>query len=611
MKMIRFCTVLLTVFLATLSTVAQRAENLPDLIEEIQPSVVSVVAFDSSGSRLSSGTGFVVGNDKVITNYHVIEGATRVEVRTSDRKAYRVLKTSPASKDADLAILQVEDGPFSVKALRVTRVVPRVGEKVIVLGSPLGLTGTVTDGIVSAFRSLPKLGKLIQITAPISPGSSGSPVVNLNGEVVGLVTMDLKGGQNLNFAIASESLFSFWPLPESTGVARPSRTSSGSSRWRFLDTNMSYDTETFSKNAGIVSAWIKYDGSDGSYSKVLTEINCNTSRIRSVRSFDYSKSSNLPRETEGNGLWAPLIPESRGEVAYEVFCKDKRDYQSSLDYRRYLALYDEGTTFQREEKYEAAIDAYKKMITELPDYAGWGFAAIARVKLLQGNVRHAKNAILEAIKIDPLDIDNYSTLADVYKEEKQYQFAITNYWKVLRSNEEDANRFGPVLGLKEIYEERKDLVGLTTLYTFANGKGEAYYEELADIYDKRKMPALAKNTRLAGVKHFEKAVSESNVTVGDYYKLLNLLEALDDYAQLQSTAVRARKLFPSDGFLVHSLAEAHNKHRNWQKTVELIDESLPYKGWELLLLYRLKDAFFALGRKDDVMRIQKKIDARP
>ncbi len=479
------------------------------------------------------------------------------------------------------------------------------------LGSPLGLTGTVTDGIVSAIRYLPKLGKLIQITAPISPGSSGSPVINLNGEVIGLVTMDLKGGQNLNFAIASESLFSFWPLSESAGVARPSKRSSGSSRWRFLDTNMSYDTETFSKNAGVVSTWIKYDDPDGSYSKVLTEINCNTSRIRSVRSFDYSKSSIVPRETAGNGQWAALIPESKGELAYEVFCKDKRDYQSSLDYRRYLDLYDEGTKFQRDKKYEAAIDVYKNMITELPDYAGWGFAAIARVKLLQGNVRHAKNAILEAIKIDPLDIDNYSTLADVYKEEKQYQLAIANYWKVLRSNDEDVNRFGPILGLKKVYEERKDLVGLTTLYVFSNGKGENYYQELADVYQKRKMLSLAKTTRLAGVKHLEKAVSQSDATDGDYYGLLNLLEALDDYAKLQSTAVTAMKLFPSDGFIVHSLAQAHNKHRNWQKTIELIDESLPYKGWELLLLYRLRVAFSELGRKDDVVRIQKKIDARP
>lgn len=74
------------------------------------------------------------------------------------------------------------------------------------IGNPFGLEGTVADGIVSAVRDVSDFGRIIQITAPISPGSSGSPVVNMKGEVVGVATFQLMEGQNLNFAIPSERI---------------------------------------------------------------------------------------------------------------------------------------------------------------------------------------------------------------------------------------------------------------------------------------------------------------------------------------------------------------------------------------------------------------------
>jgi tetratricopeptide (TPR) repeat protein len=83
---------------------------------------------------------------------------------------------------------------------------PRQGERVIVFGNPLGLEGSVSDGIVSAIREIPAFGKIFQTTAAISPGSSGSPVLNMNGQVVGVATFYLSGGQNLNFAIPSQRI---------------------------------------------------------------------------------------------------------------------------------------------------------------------------------------------------------------------------------------------------------------------------------------------------------------------------------------------------------------------------------------------------------------------
>ncbi len=86
---------------------------------------------------------------------------------------------------------------------------PREGDKIVVFGSPLGLQGSISDGIVSTIRNTTN-GNYIQITAPISPGSSGSPVVNMSGRVVGIATLNIKGGQNLNFAIPAQEVAAFW-----------------------------------------------------------------------------------------------------------------------------------------------------------------------------------------------------------------------------------------------------------------------------------------------------------------------------------------------------------------------------------------------------------------
>ncbi len=88
--------------------------------------------------------------------------------------------------------------------LRVAKTLPEAGDRVLVVGNPEGLERTVSEGIVSAVRNVGDYGNVIQISAPISPGSSGSPVLNLKGEVVGVATFVDKEGQNLNFAVSAE-----------------------------------------------------------------------------------------------------------------------------------------------------------------------------------------------------------------------------------------------------------------------------------------------------------------------------------------------------------------------------------------------------------------------
>lgn len=187
----------------------KQIENLPSLIKRIEPSTVIVFTYDKKGNFLRLGSGFFINqNGDIITNYHVIQGAGSAEVKTSDGKTYPITHIVAVDKQNDIIRLSVNIPSQYVHPLSLSRTLPEVGERIIVYGSPLGLEKTVSDGIVSAIREVPGYGKLIQITAPISPGSSGSPVLNMKGEVIGIATFQFIEGQNLNFAIPSEKIIS-------------------------------------------------------------------------------------------------------------------------------------------------------------------------------------------------------------------------------------------------------------------------------------------------------------------------------------------------------------------------------------------------------------------
>jgi S1-C subfamily serine protease len=173
------------------------------------PGVVSVRVRD--GGRAASGSGFAIdGRGHVVTNNHVVAGGDTVSVVGPDgrRRAAEVVGRDPGS---DLAVLRVTDA-----ALRPLDLAPaggtRVGEPVLAVGSPLGLSGTVTAGIVSALDRQVRLGgarqTAVQTDASINPGNSGGPLVNARGEVIGvntaIATLEGGGSIGIGFAIPIE-----------------------------------------------------------------------------------------------------------------------------------------------------------------------------------------------------------------------------------------------------------------------------------------------------------------------------------------------------------------------------------------------------------------------
>lgn len=164
------------------------------------PAVVSILARNEWGEQIGSGSGFFVDDHGTfVTNYHVLEGASTLTVEMQSGERYNLVYTVVLDAERDLAIMAVpaEQTPFvglgSDQALEV-------GDTVYVMGNPLGLDRTFSNGLVSARRVVDG-SEVIQITAPISPGSSGGPVMDEQGGVIGIATWYAEGGQNLNMAI--------------------------------------------------------------------------------------------------------------------------------------------------------------------------------------------------------------------------------------------------------------------------------------------------------------------------------------------------------------------------------------------------------------------------
>ena len=189
-----------------LPTPTQAQDLLPELVRRIKPSAVAIETFDSRNEKLSRGSGFFVETDRIVTNRHVLEGAYRAEIHSSTGTVYPVKGVLAVDAEGDIALLKIDAPANQIRPLPLDKTSPQEGESVVVIGNPLGLEGSVTNGIVSAVRDIPTFGRIIQITAPISSGSSGSPVVNMQGQVIGIATLQITGGQSVNFAIPSERI---------------------------------------------------------------------------------------------------------------------------------------------------------------------------------------------------------------------------------------------------------------------------------------------------------------------------------------------------------------------------------------------------------------------
>ena len=412
-------------------------ESLPSLIKRIEPSTVIVFTYDDKGELLRLGSGFFISqNGDIITNYHVLQGASSAEVKTPDGKTYSITHIAAMSEQNDIIRLSVDIPSKYVRSLSLSTTLPEVGERIIVYGSPLGLENTVSDGIVSAVREIPDFGKIIQITAPISPGSSGSPVLNMKGEVIGIATFQMIEGQNLNFAIPSERIANLNLKKETSPYLK---------KYKISEENKDFDYAYKAIN----QARIFIDKEEYEEALSCLEIATKTDFLLIkmtayyIIGFCYNELGNHSKAIEAYKQAIHINPDylsaysSLGGVYFGQgnFNEAVESFKQVIrinpnDTFAYNIL---GVSYLALTNYAKAIEAYQQAIRIDPD----NFVAhdgLGLVYFMLGNYIKAIEAYQQAIRIDPNIAATYSTLGKAYANLGNHIKAIESFKQAIRIN---------------------------------------------------------------------------------------------------------------------------------------------------------------------------------
>ena len=188
--------------------VAQWKRDVPtadEVYKTLSDSMVEIHTYDEMGQGIALGSGFFIDtNGTVLTNFHVMEGAYSAEIVMYNENEYDVIRVEGYDKNIDLCVIKTSASDTKPVTFFTGDV--KTGETVYTIGSSIGLTGTFSNGIVSTASRQYDGVECIQITAPISHGNSGGPLVNEFGEVLGVNTFMMVDGQNLNFAVSIKEL---------------------------------------------------------------------------------------------------------------------------------------------------------------------------------------------------------------------------------------------------------------------------------------------------------------------------------------------------------------------------------------------------------------------
>jgi S1-C subfamily serine protease len=194
------------VVLLVIAPLASGQESSAEQIIRLKKAVVIVTTYDDRGKPLLQGSGFFVGSDQVATNFHVIKNASQIRIETFNRTVSTVTTILATDEKSDLALLQLDSPSPQLTVLCLKTTAPTEGDSVTVISNPQGSLWKVTRGSTGLLWEFQGLGERLQITAAISPGSSGGPVLDARGEVVGIATMYFNSIENLSFAVPVERL---------------------------------------------------------------------------------------------------------------------------------------------------------------------------------------------------------------------------------------------------------------------------------------------------------------------------------------------------------------------------------------------------------------------
>lgn len=378
-----------------LTAPASEAVNLGKLVQKIQPAVVTILTYDLENKPAGIGSGFFVDKQgHLVTNYHVLKGAYSAIVRNYKGQKYPIISILAEDEDTDLIKVSVDIPKKEVSYVTVSKQLPSIAERIVVVGSPLGLDQTVSEGIVSSIRKMPNVGNFFQMSAPISQGSSGSPVINMKGKVVGIAAFQSTVGQNLNFAISGRSVIGL----------KANKTTKSIAEWAF---------SSGGKNPKIAAELCKkgfHYSISGEYNEALhyykkaTEEDPDNAKAWFGLGYCYA------------GLDKPADAISAYEQAIKTNPLDVPAYQNLANYYNKIGRHDD------------AIDTYRKVTRLDPDF-GPAHYKLGLLYARLGMFAKGKSSFEQAIRVNPSDASAYFYMGIACGKLGHYQEALNAHKK--------------------------------------------------------------------------------------------------------------------------------------------------------------------------------------
>lgn len=408
------------------------------IYKKVNNAVVTIYAYDSEKKILSQGSGVVL-NDKgwIVTNYHVYNGSDKLIVKQND-KIIEFTEIIGVDADKDILILKISDKTFPSINIGNSNEL-NVGQKIYAIGSPMGLENTITDGIISGLRSYETNTRhYIQISAPISHGSSGGAIINSKGELIGISTLSLVEGQNLNFAI---------PVNEILKVYKEE----GVNKTELVSTDYFYKgMKEFKANNFDKAIY---------YFKIYISSNNNSSVAYYDLGTAYEKIGKYDDAISCFKNAIALNPnDADNYINISTTYNDKGEYDNAmLNCKKALAIKPDamaftnlGVTFAFKNNFDSAIYYCKKAIEYDANYAD----AYGNLGASYQSIKDYDSAILnckKAVALNPNYSFAYYNLGFAYKEKGSYDLAITYYKKSILTNPKNALAYcylGVTYGIK-------------------------------------------------------------------------------------------------------------------------------------------------------------------
>ncbi|NOS83892.1 MAG: tetratricopeptide repeat protein [Ignavibacteria bacterium] len=382
----------LIIILAVISIAAPKvlSQQADEVFVNVNEAIVVVEAYDFDGIKSSQGSGVILKDKNIlITNFHIYAGNEKIVLKHKD-KEIKYTEIIGLSIDKDVLILQLEAGDYpQVKIGNSANM--KVGNKVYAIGSPMGLENTITEGLVGGFRKFDDKKndiEYIQISASLSPGSSGGAVLNAEGELIGISTMGMKEGQNLNFAIKIEDVLSV-DLGEYKDKVKLE-----SINYFFKGKSLYEDT--------------KYESAIEYFNKFLAKV------------------PNDPICLNFRGL--AYLQQKKYEEALKDF-----NQSSKIDPEYLAPVINKADINYKMENYEKAVSDYTKIINKYPDLIGPVYSrGLARMQL--GDWGDAIKDFTKSIKIDKNYVQAYLNRGISYYYDKQYSEAVDDWTKAKNLN---------------------------------------------------------------------------------------------------------------------------------------------------------------------------------